>query len=165
MVDDRVARDWGTVMRWVVTTGLVGVAAVGAVAAVTVRPDRNGSGEAAGPRAGAWPVLASADARRAGSMDVELEAVRARIREKEDVAAALVRGELSADRAAARFGRLLEQEPKVRAALRLQYPDATDADLAVHLLINFVERERRTHAGSAAPVLAELRAAVGPGRS
>jgi hypothetical protein len=106
-------------------------------------------------------VAAPAADRRTADLDAELVAVQARVREKSAVATALVRGDLTADQATARFRRMLAQEPQVRAALRREHPDATDADLAVHMLINFVERERRTHAAGTAPVLAELRAAVG----
>jgi hypothetical protein len=149
---------WGTAMRWVVATGLVGAVAVLAVAAW---PGRNAGAEPAPPRTGGWPVSPSADTRQANEMDAELLVVKDRIREKTAIARALVRGEMSTDHAIARFRRHLAQEPKARMALEHHHPRTTDDELAIHMLINFVDREAWSGVGGAGPVLAELRAAIG----
>jgi hypothetical protein len=158
-----------TGLDWVWTTLLVGVVALAAVAAWPARHARTAAaaggpgGPAArevGPRVGGWPLSGSAAPRREDEMDAEMAAARVRIFEKEAVAAALVRGDVTAGQAADRFRQMLAQEPKVRAALRLHHPEATDGDLGVYMLINFVNRVGWTHPAGTAPVLAELQAAV-----
>jgi hypothetical protein len=157
-------------VRWVVTAGFVAAAAV-AVAAwpawnargepVPDRPDEGVPGGATAPWAGGWPLFASAETRREERMIAGIEAARTRIPEKETIAAALIRGEITAERAIARFAFLLAEEPTGRAALRRRYPGVDDADLAIYMLIQYVERARNTDAAAADSVVAGLRAAVG----
>jgi hypothetical protein len=162
-------RGWRSPGRWVVTTGLI-VAFAGAVAvwparnargeAAPDRPDQGAPGSATAPRAGGWPLFASAEARREDQMTAEIDAVRGRIREKEAIAAALIRGEMTAERAIARFAFFLGQEPTGQAALQCRHPGVADADLAIYMLIHFVERARDAGTAGADLVVAELQAAV-----
>jgi hypothetical protein len=106
-------------------------------------------------------VFAPAAARQGDDLDAAIRAAQERVRQKEAVAAALVRGNMTADQAIAQYRRALAQDPVAQAGLRCRYPDAPADDLAVHMLIHFLERQRRQTPGGPDAVLAGLRTAVG----
>jgi hypothetical protein len=106
-----------------------------------------------------WSPAAAQAEERSGELVAAIRAVEARACVKEETAAALVRGEVSADEAEATFRRLLESDPLVWDS-RDDGPWATDREFVLRNLVVFVHRYEGTDPERAAKVLGRLEAAI-----
>ena len=98
--------------------------------------------------------------RRSDELAAEFRATARRSRVKTDVAAALVRGEVSVGEAEAAFRKLLTAEPLVRARLREEWPAASDRELVLRNLAAFVEWRHRHDPERVAVALGKLNEAI-----
>jgi hypothetical protein len=103
------------------------VIAVGVVAAAAAMVVRSGASRAPSPQ-----EVRAADER------ATLAAINERTRTRADVAAALVRGELTVLEAVARFRDLLTDDPAGLRGLWAKYPDAPLDELAAHQAAEYV---------------------------
>ena len=128
-------------MKWIVmcACGLVAVA-VGVAAVVD----------------GADDVSDPLGTRRADEVSARIRATAERTRVKIEVAGALVRGELSIEEAEDHFRRVLAADPFIWSRLRATWPDATDRQLVLQNLTDFVRWQHWGDADRVPAVLARL---------
>jgi hypothetical protein len=86
----------------------------------------------------------------------QIRAAESRVNAKRAIAAGLVRGELTTERAAARCREILDDEPTVLTRLRETYPAAADDEIALRQVIIFVRLVAPPDSERAAAVLYEL---------
>jgi hypothetical protein len=133
-------------VKWIVMAGCGLVVAAAGVVAV-------GSG--------ADEVTDPLGTRRADEVTARLRAAAERTRVKIEVAGALVRGELSVEEAEEHFRRVLAADPLVWSRLRAAWPDATERQLVLQNLTDFVRWQHRGDADRVPAVLARLAEARG----
>ena len=138
-------------MKWVVFAGwgLV-LAAAGGVALGSWSGDDKGDS-----------VSDPLGTRRGDELTVKFQAAAERSRVKSEVAAALVRGELSIEDAAAAYQKVLAADPVVLTRLRLDWPQASERELVLRNLEAFVRWQHRSDPARVPAVLARLAEAIG----
>jgi len=130
--------------------GMCGIA-IGVVAAVTVvaiRPDVNRG--------------RSAEDVRVDEQRAAWAAIDERIHARCEVAAALVRGELTIPQAVARFQDLLADDPAAQRGLWAKYPDASMDELAARQAVGFVAQSTAGDAARRDDLVRQL-SALAPG--
>jgi hypothetical protein len=96
------------------------------------------------------------DDARTRELKARLEEAQAQMRAKDEVTAALARGELTFDEAAARFRAIHGGDPGPLGSLRLQYPGASDEELYHRNVVLYVQRAARNGVPGAAAILSRL---------
>ena len=139
-------------MKWGVLVGCgLGLVAAAGVAAVGGRTGDDGRVSISDP-------LGTG---RADELTVEIRAAAERARVKSEVTAALVRGEMSIEDAAAAFHKVLAADPAVMARLRMDWPKASDRELVLRNLAAFVRWHHRADPERVPAVLARVAREIG----
>jgi len=145
-------------MRNVRAVGL-GIAAVSGVALVVGVLGTGGSNRRPEPAAGRWATVdPEAELRRGSELRADLATAQRQLREKDTVAEALVRGELTLDEAASRFWEIHGGEIGPLVKLRLHYPNASDRELYHRNVLVFVHRAAARGVPGAAAAVPRLEA-------
>lgn len=128
---------------------------IAALGLVMLAPERAstpvvGQDELAAPRSGEM-------SRQSERIDARRELVLDRLRAKDRIADALVRGELTLDQAVERFRHLTENDPAAVAAMRARY-GVTGDELYYRNVLGFARAAARHHPDLAKAVLPKLEA-------